>query len=78
MNYKLGLDMGASSIGWAIVELDKNNKPQSLKDLGVRIFSDSRDAKSKTPDSVKKRMAKGARVSRDKRLMRTLGLITLH
>ena len=32
--YSLGLDIGTSSIGWAVLDLDK----ERIHDLGVRIF----------------------------------------
>ena len=37
MDYILGLDLGASSLGWAIVETS-NGKPVALRHAGVRIF----------------------------------------
>lgn len=36
----LGLDLGTNSVGWAIVEKEKNNDEFSLIDKGVRIFSE--------------------------------------
>ncbi|REK23071.1 MAG: type II CRISPR RNA-guided endonuclease Cas9 [Planctomycetota bacterium] len=39
-DYVLGLDLGASSLGWAMVELDpaRKYKPVRIRDAGVRIF----------------------------------------
>jgi CRISPR/Cas system Type II protein with McrA/HNH and RuvC-like nuclease domain len=34
----LGLDLGTNSIGWALVELDENDKPCKIKGLGSRII----------------------------------------
>lgn len=34
MKYALGLDLGTTSIGWSVINLDKNR----IEDLGVRIF----------------------------------------
>ncbi|RYC75830.1 hypothetical protein [Candidatus Nanoperiomorbus periodonticus] len=34
MRYSLGLDIGTSSVGWAILDLDK----ERIHDLGVRHF----------------------------------------
>lgn len=34
MKYSLGLDIGTTSIGWAVINEDK----QRIEDLGVRIF----------------------------------------
>ena len=57
MRYKLGLDMGATSIGWSVFDID-NNK---LIDIGVRIFDDGREDKSKASLCVKRREARSAR-----------------
>lgn len=40
-NYTLGIDLGVSSLGWAIVELQgegENDRPVGLINAGVRIF----------------------------------------
>jgi len=36
--YTLGLDLGSSSLGWALIELDVSDAPLRLMDAGVRIF----------------------------------------
>jgi CRISPR-associated endonuclease Csn1 len=36
--YILGIDLGSSSIGWALVGLHKNSEPETLLHTGVRIF----------------------------------------
>jgi len=61
MKYRLGLDLGTNSIGWAIYSLDNENKTQELEDMGVRIFSDGRDPKTKEPLAVARRIARGQR-----------------
>jgi len=76
-NYKLGLDIGASSIGWSLLEIDKNENSIDIINMGSRIFSDGRDPVSKTPLSVEKRMAHGASVRRDRLLMRKETLFNL-
>lgn len=55
--YRLGLDMGATSIGWALYDLETN----ALIDCGVRIFDDGRENKSKASLCVKRRNARCAR-----------------
>jgi CRISPR-associated endonuclease Csn1 len=69
MNYKLAFDLGSTSIGWAAFEVE-GAEPVSLLDLGVRIYSDGRDDKSKEPLAVSRREARGARRNRDRRLSR--------
>lgn len=46
MKYRLGLDVGANSLGWSILETDAKGAPVRLKAAGVRIFRDGRDEKS--------------------------------
>lgn len=40
MRYRLGLDLGVSSLGWAVIQLSKGNTPRPVKLVatGVRIF----------------------------------------
>lgn len=47
MKYRLALDMGSTSLGWCLLALDQNHVPSSLIDMGIRIFSDGREDKSK-------------------------------
>lgn len=61
MKYRLGLDLGTNSIGWAVYSLDEDNEPEKLEDLGARIFSDGRNPKSKEPLAVERRTARGQR-----------------
>lgn len=83
--WRLGLDIGSNSIGWAMVELaDEGNgqgpAPCGLLDMGVRIFPDGRepagtDRKTGLPKigeslAVSRRMARGLRRNRDRRLQR--------
>lgn len=70
MDYILGLDLGSTSLGWSVVELDKTGVPVRLERMGVRIFSDGRDSKSKEPLAVARRTARGMRRRRDRYVMR--------
>ena len=70
MNYRLGLDLGTNSIGWAIYSLDNEKEPQNLIDMGVRIFSDGRDPKTKEPLAVARRTTRGQRKSIYRRKLR--------
>lgn len=60
MNWRLGLDLGTNSIGWCVLTLDDNNTVVELKDMGVRIFSDSRTP-TKEPLAVTRRIARSQR-----------------
>lgn len=66
--YRLALDIQTTSIGWALWNLNKDNSTQSLKDCGVRIFSEGREPvrNGKTGDSL----AVQRRISRQIRKMR--------
>lgn len=61
MNWRLGLDLGTNSLGWSVLELDDEKNVISLKDMGVRIFSDGRNPKTKEPLAVERRNARGQR-----------------
>lgn len=47
MSYRIGLDVGITSVGWAVLELTTSNegkrKPCRIIDLGVRIFEAAED-----------------------------------
>lgn len=70
MKYRLGIDLGSTSLGWCILTLDKNGRPSSIHDMGVRIFPDGRDDKSKEPLAVTRRTARGMRRNLDRRDLR--------
>ncbi len=57
MKCRWGFDLGATSIGWSVFDLET----QRLLDIGVRIFDDGREDKSKASLCVKRREARGAR-----------------
>jgi CRISPR-associated endonuclease Csn1 len=71
--YILGLDIGASSIGWAVLRLDKG-KPAAIQDAGVRIFKAGVEGVLESgrdePRSVKRRMARQQRRMTDRRSRR--------
>ena len=73
--YKLGIDMGSSSIGWCIAALNSNGDICGIENMGVRIFPDGRDPKTKTPLCVDRRMTRGASRNRDRRLQRKAALV---
>ena len=68
--YRLGLDLGTNSIGWAAVNLNDEGQPCGVLDMGVRIFPDGRNATDKTSNAVARRIARGQRRRRDRYLMR--------
>jgi len=70
MKWRLGLDLGTNSTGFSVLELDSNNRPCGLLDLGVRIYADGRDPKTLEPRAVARRLARGARRRRDRLIAR--------
>ena len=74
--YSISLDMGTNSIGYVVFLLDSSTEaPNRILDLGVRIFNDGRDAKTKTPLAVERREARGVRRNRDRKKNRIQRLI---
>jgi CRISPR-associated endonuclease Csn1 len=76
MKYRLALDMGSTSLGWCLLALDQNNVPSSLINMGIRIFSDGRDDKSKEPLAVARRGARSLRRNYDRRDRRQRRLLS--
>lgn len=70
MGFTLGLDLGANSIGWAIINHDSENKPCALLSCGARIFTEAVDAKTRTPKNQARRAARAARRLLDRRKRR--------
>lgn len=65
----LGLDLGPNSIGWALIE-ENEAGPQSLEAVGVRVFQEMVDRKTKTPKNHERRAARGRRRQLSRRKMR--------
>ena len=55
MFYRLGLDLGVSSIGWAVIETDKDNNPIKIVNANSRIFSPPYEPKNKEIKISKKK-----------------------
>lgn len=68
--YRLGLDLGTNSIGWALLALDDNDYVTGLIKTGVRIFPDGRNPKDRTSNAVARRLARQQRRRRDRYLKR--------
>jgi CRISPR-associated endonuclease Csn1 len=70
--WRLGLDLGTNSLGWAALSLsnDPHPKPNGLIDMGVRIFSDGRNPQDKQSNAATRRMPRGARRNRDRYIKR--------
>ncbi|NYT25807.1 type II CRISPR RNA-guided endonuclease Cas9 [Alcaligenaceae bacterium] len=73
--YRLALDTGPTSLGWAIFRLNAENRPMALVLSGVRIFSDGRNPKDGASLAVARRLARAMRRRRDRLLKRKNKLI---
>ncbi|MEQ9042544.1 MAG: type II CRISPR RNA-guided endonuclease Cas9 [Alphaproteobacteria bacterium] len=70
MVWRLGLDLGTNSIGWAALDLNEHKRPGSLMASGVRIFSDGRNPKDGQSLAVARRLPRQQRRRRDRYLKR--------
>jgi len=72
MRYRLALDLGSTSLGWAMVRLNTENPPAPVAVIkaGVRIFSDGRNPKDGSSLAVTRREARAMRRRRDRLLKR--------
>ena len=69
-DFLFSFDIGTNSIGWAVLRLDNKQKVKEIADVGVRIFSDSRDPQSGEPLAVRRRTVRSASRMRDRYLRR--------
>lgn len=73
--YRLGLDIGANSIGWIVLDVDGKGEPYRIRDAGVRIFHDGRNPRDRTSLATARRLARSQRRRRDRYLARRTGLM---
>lgn len=59
--YILGLDIGISSVGWGMLELDEYDNPYKIIDVGSRIFTPGEVEKSGDSRAKERRKKRGAR-----------------
>jgi hypothetical protein len=80
MRYRLALDLGSTSLGWAMVRLKESEgeqRPVAVIKAGVRIFSDGRNPKDGSSLAVTRRMARAMRRRRDRLLKRKQRMMAL-
>ena len=70
MRYRLALDLGSTSLGWAMIRLNADNEPCAVIKAGVRIFSNGRNPKDGSSLAVTRREARAMRRRRDRLLKR--------
>lgn len=59
--YRIGLDIGIASVGWAVLENNSEDEPIRIIDLGVRIFDRAENPKNGDPLAEPRRMARTTR-----------------
>ena len=75
MRYRLALDMGTTSIGWAMIRLNDADETCAVIRGGVRIFGDGRNPQDGSSLAVTRRIARGLRRNRDRKLKRKAKLM---
>lgn len=75
MRYRLALDLGSTSLGWAMVRLNANQEPCAIIKAGVRIFSNGRNPKDGSSLAVTRREARAMRRRRDRLLKRKVRMM---
>ena len=61
MKYAIGLDIGISSVGYSVLELNADDQPCRIERLGSRIFNQAENPKDGSPLAAPRREARGAR-----------------
>lgn len=61
LRYRMGLDIGIASVGWAVIENDSNDEPKRIIDLGVRIFDKAEQPKTGESLAAPRRNARTTR-----------------
>src|SRR5260370_26774940 len=75
MASRLGVDLGANSIGWCMLRLDPDGAPAELADVGVRVYPDGRNPKDGSSLAAARRLPRSMRRNRDRYLQRRANLL---
>ncbi|MDG2950946.1 type II CRISPR RNA-guided endonuclease Cas9 [Exercitatus varius] len=84
LTYILGLDLGIASVGWAVIEIDQQENPLRIIDVGVRTFERAEVPKTGDSLALERRLARSTRrlirrrahrLLRAKRLLKREGLL---
>lgn len=59
--YAIGLDIGITSVGWAVLALDANEKPMGIINMGSRIFDAAEHPKNGESLAAPRREARSSR-----------------
>ena len=61
MYYRIGLDIGIASVGWAVLQNNSNDEPVHIVDMGVRIFDKAEQPKTGDSLAAPRRDARSVR-----------------
>lgn len=61
MQYSIGLDVGITSVGYAVVALDSKEEPCGILHMGVRVFDAAENPKDGASLALPRRIARSAR-----------------
>ncbi len=75
LTYRLGLDLGTGSLGWAVIRLDADGVPCGIERMGSRIFGSGREPKTLTSLAADRRAARQMRRRRDRYIQRRTRLM---
>src|SRR6185437_6180528 len=75
LRYRLGLDLGANSIGWCALAIGSDGEPCQLLDMGVRVYPDGRNPKDNSSLAAQRRGPRAMRRNRDRYLRRRRNLL---
>ncbi len=70
MPYRLALDLGSNSLGWALIRLNADQQTSAIIKAGVRIFPDGRNPKDGSSLAVSRRHARAIRRNRARKRKR--------
>ena len=81
MKYRIGIDLGTNSLGWAAIQLKGEGSETltlgPLVDMGVRVFPDARNPKDKSSNAAQRRGPRAARRNRDRKESRGRAMLML-
>lgn len=61
MGYKIGLDLGVGSVGWAVLKTDEEGNPIKIENLGSRVFDKAEQPKTGASLAAPRREARDVR-----------------
>ncbi len=61
MKYRIGLDIGIASVGWAVMENGEDGEAKKIIDMGVRIFESAESFDTGKSFAEERREKRGAR-----------------